>query len=177
MKVLAFAGSNSKTSINRQLVEFTASYFDESEVEILDLNDYEMPLYGIDKELEEGIPALAFDFSKKIEQVDLILISLAEHNGAYTVAFKNIFDWVSRIPKTPVFQDKNVFLMATSHGPRGGSTVLEIAKNRFPFNGGIVVDTFSLPSFGETFTPGKGITNDTLEEELANKIAKIKLEV
>lgn len=174
MKVLAFAASSSTQSINKKLVSFVASYFSNDEVEILDLNDFEMPIFSIDKEQTQGIPSLAFDFSAKIANADFILISLAEHNGAYSAAFKNIFDWVSRIPKTPVFQDKPLFIMATSPGPRGGASVLELAKNRFPFNGGQVIDTFSLPSFGETFQEGKGIINSTFLQELENKITQIQ---
>ena len=68
-----------------------------------------------------------------------------------------------------VFQEKPMFLLATSPGPRGGSTVLEIAKNRFPFQGGIVKGSYSLPSFGENFDAEKGITN----EELKNEFVKI----
>ena len=175
MKVLAFAGSTSKASINKQLVEYVAGFFKEDEVELLDLNHYEMPLFSIDKEIEFGIPQEALTFSEKLGSADLILISLAEHNGAYSAAFKNVLDWTSRIPNKSVFQDKAVFLMATSPGARGGGTVLEIALNRFPFNGANVVGDFSLPSFGETFEIGKGITNETLKEELSNKIAEIKL--
>jgi chromate reductase len=174
MKVLAFAASSSSQSINKKLVSFVASYFLNDEVDILDLNDYEMPIFSVDKEHLHGIPSLAFDFSAKIASADLILISFAEHNGAYSAAFKNIFDWVSRIPKVPVFQDKPLFLMATSPGPRGGASVLELAKNRFPFNGGQVIDTFSLPSFGETFQEGKGIINPTFLQELENKITQIQ---
>ncbi|MEZ4978585.1 MAG: NAD(P)H-dependent oxidoreductase [Chitinophagales bacterium] len=174
MKVLAFAGSSSRNSINKQLVEFARAQFKEEETKILDLNDYEMPIFSIDKEKSAGIPQLAFDFSAEIEACDLLLISLAEHNGAYSAAFKNIFDWLSRIPGKTVFQNKAIFLMATSPGPRGGSSVLEIAKNRFPFNGGKVVESFSLPSFEETFHAKKGISNPTLLEEFSQKIEKIK---
>ncbi len=177
MNVLAFAGSTSKESINKQLVEFAASYFKEDKVEILDLNNFEMTIFSMDKEIEQGIPDLAYAFADKIAQSDLILLSLAEHNGAYSAAFKNVFDWVSRIPNQSVFQDKGIFLMATSPGPRGGGGVLDLAKNRFPWNGGKVLDTFSLPSFGETFQAQKGVVNETLKEELETKIAKIKMDL
>ena len=177
MRVIAFAGSTSKKSINKQLVTFAASYFSEDDLEILDLNDFEMPVFSVDKEDDNGIPKEAYDFSEKLASADLILISLAEHNGAYSAAFKNVFDWASRIPKKTVFHDKGIFLMATSPGPRGGSNVLEIAKSRFPWNGGQILETFSLPSFSETFKAGKGICNDTLKEELESKIEKIKLEL
>jgi chromate reductase len=52
MKVIAFAATNHSKSINKQLVEYAASLLTKVEVEIIDLNDYELPLYGQDKEEE-----------------------------------------------------------------------------------------------------------------------------
>lgn len=176
MKILAFSGSNSSTSINRQLLKFAASYFEDDDVFTLDINDYEMPIYGMDKELKDGVHEKAIQFSDEVAKADFILLTLNEHNGAYSAAFKNLLDWASRVPNRSVFQDKGIFLMATSPGARGGANVLEMAKNRFPWNGGKVLDTFSLPSFEETFDEEKGIiSNDTLREELERKIDKIKL--
>ena len=122
-KIIAFAGSSSKNSINKQLATYTAHLFENSEVEVLNLNDYEMPIYSVDKETETGIPQLAHDFYAKIGSADLLVISFAEHNGAYSTAFKNIFDWTSRI-NSKTFQGKPTLLLATSPGPRGGSSVL-----------------------------------------------------
>ena len=120
-KIIAFGASSSETSINKQLVTYAANQFENTTVEILDLNDYEMPIFSIDKE-KNGIPKLAHDFYNKLGTADLIIISFAEHNGVYTTAFKNIFDWTSRVNMN-VFQDKPMFLLATSPGPRGGSSV------------------------------------------------------
>lgn len=173
MKLLAFAGSSSKKSINKQLVKYVSTLFEGFEVELLDLNDFEAPLISVDKLDEEGIPQVIQEFSKKIDAADMILLSLAEHNGAYSTAFKNLFDWLSLMKDRSVFQDKPIFLMSTSPGSRGGASVMEIAKNRFPFNGGNIIETFSLPSFGETFEDGKGIINETFKEELLNKIKLI----
>jgi hypothetical protein len=36
----------------------------EISVEILDLNDYEMPIFSTDKEAASGIPTLATDFAE-----------------------------------------------------------------------------------------------------------------
>ena len=166
-KIIAFGASSSKNSINKQLATYVANLFENTTVEILDLNDYEMPIFSIDKE-KNGVPQLAHDFYNKLGTADLIIISLAEHNGVYSTAFKNIFDWTSRV-NMKVFQDKYMLLLATSPGPRGGSTVLDIAKNRFPFQGGIVKGSFSLPSFGDNFDSEKGIK----DEELKNELVKI----
>lgn len=164
-KIIAFAGSSSKYSINKQLVTYVSSLFKESESEVLDLNDYEMPIYSADREKETGVPQLAIDFYKKLESADLIVVSLAEHNGAYATAFKNIFDWTSRY-NSKLFQQKPMLLMATSPGPRGGLGVLEIAVGRFPRHDAQIVGTFSLPNFRDNFDEQNGITNPTLKAEL-----------
>lgn len=177
MKILAFAGSNSSTSINKKLVTYAASYFKDDTVEIVDLNDYEMPLYSVDREKQSGIPQQALEFAGKIDSSDLLLISLSENNGAYTAAFKNIFDWVSVIPGRKAFGKKPMLLMATSTGARGGLGVLEIAKKRMPFSGGNVLETFSLPSFNENFDPEKGILNEVLKDELESKIQSVKTQL
>ena len=44
MKIIAFAGSPSKKSINKKLVTYAAGLFKDATGEVLDLNDYEMPL-------------------------------------------------------------------------------------------------------------------------------------
>ena len=53
-KILVFAGSLSKTSINKQLAVYAAKQFQNAELDILDLNDYEMPLFSVDKEKENA---------------------------------------------------------------------------------------------------------------------------
>jgi chromate reductase, NAD(P)H dehydrogenase (quinone) len=171
-KIIAFGASSSKTSINKQLATYAANQFENASVEVLDLNDYEMPIFSTDKEKEAGIPQLATDFYEKLGIADLIIISFAEHNGAYSAAFKNIFDWISRI-NGKTFQEKPMLLLATSPGPRGGSSVLEIAKNRFPFQGGIVKGSFSLPSFNENFEAEKGIINEEFKNQLIDIINSI----
>ena len=173
-KIIAFGASSSKNSINKQLATYVAKQFKNSSIEVLDLNDYEMPIFSVDKETNTGIPQLAHDFYAKIGSADLLIISFAEHNGAYSTAFKNIFDWTSRI-NSKTFQEKSTLLLATSPGPRGGSSVLEIAKNRFPFQGAIVKGSFSLPSFHENFDVEKGIINEDLKTQLTKIINSIEL--
>ena len=172
-KILVFGASSSKSSINKQLAIYASTLFKNVDVEILDLNDYEMPIYSIDLEKSNGIPNLAHNFYSKIGESDLIIISFAEHNGAYTSAFKNIFDWISRI-NGKTFQEKSVLLLATSPGTRGGSSVLEIANNRFPHQGAVVKGSFSLPNFNENFDVDKGITNQDLKNNLLNIINAIE---
>ncbi len=173
-KIIAFGASSSRNSINKQLATFAANQFKNAEVEILDLNDYEMPLFSVDREKENGIHNLAQQFYDKIGSADFIIISFAEHNGAYSSAFKNLLDWASRI-NAKTFQEKPMLLMATSPGARGGSSVLDIATKRFPFQGGIVKGTFSLPTFYENFDAVHGIINSEFKNQLEEIINSIEL--
>ena len=166
--IIAFAGSDSKESINKQLAVYASSLVENTDVTVLDLNDFELPLYGMDYETAHGIPENAHKFLEQIKGSDGIVLSLAEHNGAYATVFKNIFDWMSRIDGK-LWSDKPMLLMATSPGARGGATVLEIAKGRIPYMGGNIVADFSLPSFYENFSEGT-ITNEELNEQLKKHV-------
>ena len=155
MKVLTFAASNSRNSINRQLVTYASKLLAERigpdvEIELIDLNDYEMPLYSIDRENESGIPDAAHRFLKQVCEADAILISFAEHNGAYTVAYKNLYDWTSRI-EAKVYKGKPMVLLATSPGARGGRNVLNIALDALPRFGADIRGSFSLSKFNDNF--------------------------
>lgn len=174
MKILAFSTSGSSTSINKQLLLSALDHFNSGDIELVDLNDYEMTIYNSDKEQKDGIPTKAIEFQNKIDEADLIIMAMAEHNGAYTVLFKNIFDWMTRIPNRKTFPDKKMFLLSTSPGPMGGKISLEIAAKRFPFHGANVIATFSLPSFSQNFKEGEGITDPALKLEFEKIIEQVK---
>lgn len=160
-KIVAFGASNSKNSINKKLATFAANQVKNAEINILDLNDFEMPIYGIDKENETGIPTLAHDFKNHLKDSDGIIISFAEHNGAYSAAFKNIMDWISRMEGT-TWENKPMLLLATSPGGRGGQSVLDIAVNKFQRMNENTISNFSLPSFFKNFSEEEGITDEEL---------------
>ncbi|MBW4360101.1 NADPH-dependent FMN reductase [Flavobacterium taihuense] len=166
MKIIAFAGSPSKKSINKKLVTYAAGLFENGQVEVLDLNDYEMPLFSVDKEEVIGQHPLAKAFLEKIATADFLVVSLAENNGNYSAAFKNTLDWCSRI-NGKIFQDKPMLLMATSPGARGGASVLEIAKSNFPRFTADIKAVFSLPSFNDNFDIKVNvISNSELDKQL-----------
>lgn len=171
MKIIAFGASNSKQSINKQLAVYAASQFKNAEVEVLDLNDFELPLFGVDIEKELGKPKLAQNFFDKMGSADLLVVSMAENNRNYSAAFKNITDWASRITEK-VFREKPMLLMATSPGAKGGASVLEISEKHFPRFGAKILKTFSLPSFEQNFKDGK-----IINEELNNKLLELIKEI
>jgi NAD(P)H-dependent FMN reductase len=150
MKVLAFAASNSKKSINRTLATYAASLVDGALVEVLDIHDYEMPIFSEDREEELGQPEEAKRFFRKIGDADAIVVSYAEHNGSYSAAYKNLFDWASRID-SKVFQNTPMLILATSPGPGGAANVLSLAETSAPHFAGDVRGSISVPSFHKNF--------------------------
>ncbi len=170
-QIIAFAGSDSQTSINKQLAVYAAALVEGAEVTVLDLSDFELPVYSMNVELADGVPDNAQKFLDLIKSTDGIVLSLAEHNGTYATVFKNLFDWMSRIDGK-LWSDKPMLLMATSPGARGGATGLEIAQGRFGFMGGNIVGSFSLPSFGDNFSDGK-ITNQELNNQLLEEVNQL----
>lgn len=173
MKLLAFAASSSSKSINKQLATYAASqvkHSDGVDVEILDINDYEMPLFSQDKEAVLGQPQQAQDFFAKLGQADAIIISFAEHNGSYTAAYKNLFDWTSRIEQK-LFQNKPMILLATSPGPGGAASVLAAATGSAPYFAGDVKASVSIPSFFDNFdSETQTLTNPELVDKLTSAL-------
>lgn len=175
MKILAFAGSTSSTSINRELVKFVLKDFQDDEINLIDLNDFDMPVFSVDRE-KKGFPDEAHDFLRVIGECDVIICSLAEHNRSYSAAFKNVFDWASRID-VKVFQNKPMLLLSTSPGGYGGGNVMNTAKTFFPQFGADIKDTFSLPKFYENFDFESGVINPDLLKELKDKIGNFKNQI
>lgn len=173
MKIVAFAAINSQQSINKQLATYAASLAVGAQTEVLDLNDYELPLFSVNKEEELGQPQAAADFLAKLGQADRIIISFAEHNGSYSAAYKNLFDWCSRInPK--VFQGKPLLLLATSPGGRGGASVLATAVSSAPFFHGEVKASLSVPNFNENFDIANGkLSNKELDTALQEAVMSL----
>lgn len=173
MKIVAFGASYSKHSINKKFAGFAANQFRNTEINILDLNIYKLPVFTVDLESETGYPDEVKLFLDELEEADLLIISMAEHNGSYTAAFKNLFDWTSRF-KMKMFEGKKMLLLSTSTGQRGGMGVIEAAKLRFPKHGAEIVATFSLPNFEENFNEEKGIVNEALNKQFGEMILSVK---
>ena len=171
MKIIAFAATTSRHSINKKLASYVANLVPNADVEVLDLNDYELPLFSEDIEKELGKPQLATDFLNKLASADALIVSFAEHNGLYSAAFKNLFDWCTRQAGREVFQNKPMLLLATSSGERGAQSVLELASAHIPRFAGDVKASISVPSFNDNFDlVENSISNDQINAQLTQAV-------
>lgn len=175
-KILVFGASNSKNSINKKFAYYAASLLDNVELVKIDLNDFKMPIFGVDEEKENGIPQKAHDFKQLIKNCDGIIISLAEHNGNVTAAYKSLYDWVSRIEKS-MWNGKPMLLLSTSPGARGASTTLNIITTDYQYRDAKLTGSFSLPSFNDNFSSDEGITNPELKEEFLKRLSLFSEEI
>ncbi len=172
MNILAIPATNSVHGMNKQLLSYAGKLLAEhdADVEFLDLNDYEMSLYSPDREAA-GIPPEAQAFFDKIGAADALIVSYAEYNGSFTPAWKNTFDWASRIDQK-VFQGKPVLKLAASPGPRAGQGVLGAATMGAPHFGAELVGSLGVGSFYESFDGEAGVLADADLDAALQKLLK-----
>jgi NAD(P)H-dependent FMN reductase len=126
-KILAFAGSLRKDSLNKKLVKIAVKGAQDAgaDVTYIDLKDYPLPVYDQDLEESQGLPENAKKLKKLLLEHDGFLIASPEYNSSIPGNLKNMIDWTSR-PASPdevylcCFIDKAVALMSASPSPLGG---------------------------------------------------------
>ena len=175
--ILAFAGSNSSTSINATLINYVVQQITTASVKTLTLTDYDIPMYSIDLETSNGIPVDIQLFKNEIKECDAVMISVNEHNGSVSAFFKNIMDWLSRADRN-YMEGKKILLMSTSPGGGGAAGALAYAKSSFPRTGGTIVESFSFPSFQKNFDlKTHTVTDPTLEMGIQEILASFLQEI
>jgi chromate reductase len=126
MKILLFAGSLRKDSLNKKFAREALRLLAARggvETEFVDLQPLAIPVYDGDLEESSGIPAGVKELSAKITAADALVISTPEYNGSIPGIFKNTIDWLSRI-KPGALTGKQILLLAASPGALGGTRSL-----------------------------------------------------
>ncbi len=97
-KILMFAGSARKASTNKQLAALVASTAQAAgaEVTLIDLKDFEMPIYDGDLEGDTGLPENAKRLKQLFVEHDGLFIASPEYNSSFSPLLKNALDWISR---------------------------------------------------------------------------------
>ena len=130
-KILAFAASARKASFNKQLIKVGATALRDAGamVTLIDMADYDAPLYNGDLEAEQGLPLTMKAFKAQLNDHDGYLIASPEYNGFFPALIKNAFDWCTR-PETSgedamsITRGKFAGLMSASPGGLGGIRAL-----------------------------------------------------
>lgn len=170
-KILAFSGSNSSVSINQRLVKAAAKIVDG--IDIIDLRDYDAPVYSQDIEGATGLPESILKLYDLIQKYDSIVIASPEHNGLPTAFLKNTLDWLSRNKGQKFLQDKKVVLLSTSPGGNGGASALAKLQEVIPYWGATVVGSYSLGNFFDKVDADNNLTAKEEQEAVQEALAAL----
>lgn len=97
-KLIFLSGSTRKGSYNTALAKAAyemASEDSSVEAELIDLADYEMPIFNEDLEAAE-FPENTQKLKDKFKECDGFFISSPEYNSSISPLLKNALDWISR---------------------------------------------------------------------------------
>ena len=173
--ILLFSGSNSSVSINKKLIDYTATLFSGVDLNVIDLRNYESPVYQHDIEENSGLPSQTMELLDLFDKADGIVLSTPEHNAMPPAFLKNILDWMTRINRhldreEKYLENKPVLLMSTSGGRGGAMKARALIKGLLERGNANVVAEFSLPSFNHNSDNGV-IHNEDLNKELKEQIS------
>ena len=153
MKVLIFAASLRKASLNRKLAAQASEIVKSLGIEVdhADFRDFEMPVYDGDLEEASGLPSGAKEFITRIQKADALIISTPEYNGGIAGALKNAVDWASRSKPNPI-DGKPILFLGASPGALGAIRGLWHTRVPFEALGAFVYpQMFGLPKAHEAF--------------------------
>jgi len=175
---LAFAGSARKGSFNDQLVRVAASGAQTAgtDVTVINLRDYPLPIMDEDLEREQGTPQNALNLKQLFLEHDGLLISSPEYNSSLSPLLKNAIDWVSRPApdeaRLAAYRDKVSVVMAASPGGLGGMRGL-VHLRAILSNLGVLVlpEQIAVSNAASAFDDG-GVLNDAKQQARIEGLGK-----
>ncbi len=183
IKIVVFSGSSRAGSINKKLVKASIPFLEEfgAEVQLLDMKEYQLPIFDEDIEKNEGIPKVVCDLKEIFINADGFLISSPEYNGFFSGSFKNMIDWLSRPldghPPLDCFLGKTVALLAASPGGLGGVRVLPHVRHLLSnLQMHVIPGQFGLGNAYAAFDES-GMLVDVKQKESVSKICKSLVEI
>ncbi len=179
-RLLAFAGSLRKDSLNQQLIQHLAHEARKAgaEVTVITLRDYPLPIYDGDIEAT-GIPENVRRLQALLADHQGLLISCPEYNGCVPALVKNTLDWISRplVDTTPgmsLFKGKVAGICSASPGSLGGLRgLLDLRDMLAKFNLWVAPSQVAIAKANEAFTDQGMLTHPDQQAALAQLAAEV----
>lgn len=176
-KILTFAGSVRKDSMNKMLAKLAAKIVtsENAEANFVDLADYPLPLYDGDYEAKNDYPKNAEKLKALFKEHDGFLIASPEYNSSITALLKNTIDWLSRSESkgtdlTP-FTGKVIAVVSTSPGNLGGMRGLVHIRSIMSNLGSFVIpNQIAIPRAFTAFDEDGNLTDAKQLENFANVV-------
>lgn len=181
-KVLAFAGSARRDSLNKQLARAAADRAQHAGLDVtwIDLRDYPMPLYDGDLEAEQGIPENARKLRALLDEHQGLIVVSPEYNSFITPLMKNTLDWISRrdggIDGLASFRNKVALVMSASPGGFGGMRSLALIRQLLSHLGVTVLpDQLALPRAHEAFDDKGALKDEQMQKRLDGMVKRLAM--
>jgi chromate reductase len=173
-KVLAFAGSTRKESVNKRLarIALQAAKKAGAETTFVDLQDFNIPLYCDDLVTKQGIPEGVLEFKQLLNSHNGFFIASPEYNGSLTGVLKNAIDWATikadGEERMSCWNGKIAGLVSASPGGLGGIRGLHHLRTILAGIG-----TFVLPNH---LAVGNSTENLQNEKQITDEKLQLQLE-
>lgn len=115
--------------------------------EILDLKNYQFPLFNERLQYTKDPSPEVLDFAEKIKQADGVIIVTPEYNGGYPAALKNVTDLLYA-----EWKRKPLALVTVSDGPFGATQVMtSLLFTLWKIGAWVVPSMFPVPNVSESY--------------------------
>ncbi len=179
-RVLVFAGSARRGSVNRRLARVVADRLAAAGagVTLLELADYPLPLYDGDLEAASGLPENALKLKQLFIAHDALVLVSPEYNSSIPPLLKNTIDWVSRpLPEQSgyvPFSGKAAALISASPGFLGGMRGLRHLREVLTELRMVVLPgQVSLAAADKAFDAEGGLTDAATERRLEGLVGDL----
>ena len=165
MKQFAIISSSIRIQRNSHFVAlYFKSYIEKNNlgsVEILDLNEYNFPLFDERMRFQKDPSDKVLDFAARVENADGIIIVTPEYNGGYPASLKNAIDVLHK-----EWYHKPVAISTVSDGNFGGSQVIiSLQFILWKIKAWTVPAMFPVPDVKEVFdAQGVPVNRETLDK-------------
>lgn len=178
-RLLVIPGSTRTGAFSKQLARAVAlSTPDDASATVVDLRDFDIPLYDGDLEEASGLPEGVIALRREVLSHDAVLFASPEYNASIPAVLKNAVDWVSRPhadePGVAAWAGKVAGLCSSSPGALGGLRGLAHLRQVL-MNVGmqVVTEQFALGAAHEAFAADGRLISERNQTGVDSVIASV----
>jgi chromate reductase len=181
-KILVMSGSIRTGSHNTRLAALAAKELTllDAEVTRISLQDYPLPLYDADDDVDTGQPPNAVKLKHMITAHHGVFIASPEYSASVTPLLKNALDWVSRVrergdPTYAAYKGRVFAIGAASPGRHGGLRSLMTLRQILELGCGALVipEQVSIPLADQAFDEMDNIIDTGTASLLRTQLARL----
>ncbi|EMA40547.1 NADPH-dependent FMN reductase [Halobiforma nitratireducens] len=166
--VVAVSGSLRAESYTRTALQYVLEAAAEAgaETTLLDLREYDLPVY--DPDLEDAEQGDAREVKRLVREADALALGTPVYHGSYSGALKNVHDYCG----WDEYEETTVGLLATAGGGSYGSTLEHLRMTVRGVHGWVLPHQVGIRNASSRFVDepdaidGRGFADDDLQERV-----------